>query len=161
MKAAITPKIAVLLACMPALITACLNLPNPIDDLKLELSDVSYTATSVSAKASINRSSGADEWGIALFGSDNAEIARAKAGSEETFTPTFSSVYNPQRCALKAYAIFNNAIAIFGEAHYVTNAPPDDDNNNATPSVQTSYVENLTKSSFEVTLTVSALGSSG
>jgi hypothetical protein len=159
MKTTITPKTAVLLACMPALITACLNLPNPIDDLKLEVSDVSYTTSSVSAKASINRSSGASEWGIALFGSNDVEIKRATS-YQETFSYTFV-VDNPQSCALKAYAIFNSAVTIFGEAYYVDSAPVTPGVNSDAPMVLTGSVGNLTSSSFEVALTVSALGSSG
>jgi hypothetical protein len=135
MKAAIATakKIFVLLACAPAL-SACLNLPDPIEDVKLEVSNVSYIESTVSATASISGSDYVSEWGIAVFSASSVEIARKGAHFTEgsaSFSHTFNGVYNPQSCILKAYAIVygggllsgsDSKIIVFGEAYPIGSA---------------------------------------
>jgi hypothetical protein len=103
---------------MPAFV-ACLNLPNLIEDLEMELSDVSYTISTVSATASISHSSQVSEWGIALYSSSDVEIKREKASEKETFTHTFSGVNYPQNCVLKVYVLLKDDLTIFSEAYSI------------------------------------------
>ncbi|MDR1682398.1 MAG: BACON domain-containing protein [Candidatus Symbiothrix sp.] len=110
---------SILLVCL-LLLSACMDLPDPVKDLGLEISDVSYTSNTVTATVQLNNAhSGTklSEWGIVLFRDETGYFLSST--DEKTFQGMFTDVANPQYYSLAGYAVIGEK-TIYGKSFRVS-----------------------------------------